>query len=201
MLLDIIKQFNWVDLFIIIVLFRIGYVSMKSGFTAEIFKLPGTILAIYLALHYYTALGDIVRKYVSEDFMPLEFMDFICFVVLVLLGYLLFLVLREAFSRFLKLEAIPIVNKWCGLVLGVARAILLVGLLTFMLFISSADYLKESVQKSYSGVRLIGVAPDTYRFVLNNFIAKFWPAEKYNTVVTEVESSFADYKPEGEKKK
>ncbi len=197
--MDIVKQFNWVDIFVIIILIRICYVSMKSGFSAEVFKLPGTVLAIYLAFHYYIGLGDIVRKYVSEEMVPLEFIDFICFVLLVLLGYLLFLILREAFSRFLKLEAVPLVNRWGGLVLGAGRGILLAGLVIFMLFISSADYFKESVKKSYSGTRLFKVAPLTYRVVLEDFIVKFFPDEKYNEVVSDIEQNFFS-KQEGESK-
>lgn len=199
MLLDIIKQFNWVDILVLIILFRICYVAAKNGFTIEIFKLPGTILAIYLGMHYYILLGNILHGYIGEEIIPLEFLDFISFVFLATLGYLFFLILRAAFSRFLKLEAVAVLNRWGGLILGIGRAFLLASLAIFMLYISSTDYFKESAKKSYSGAKLFKIAPSTYSFVLDNFIAKFWPKEKYNEIIPEVEQNFFSKPQEGKK--
>ncbi len=52
MLLNIIKQLNWVDIFVLIVLLRTAYISRKAGLPREFFKLLGTVLAIYLSLHF-----------------------------------------------------------------------------------------------------------------------------------------------------
>ena len=50
---DSLKQINWVDIFAVILLIRVCYISIKTGFLTEIFKLLGTVCAILLACHYY----------------------------------------------------------------------------------------------------------------------------------------------------
>lgn len=190
MLLNIIKQFNWVDIFVIILLLRICYIAVKKGFTFESFKFLGTILAVYLALHYYTVLSDWFRGRLpaTEERMPLEFLDFLFFVLLALLGYGIFFLLREALSRFIKMEAVPRLNKWGGLVLGAGRGILLASLVVYVLIISSIDYFKESAQQSYLGSRLFQVAPSTYTAIWNNLMSKFMTKEKFNKTILEVQA-------------
>jgi len=187
MLLQIIRQFNWVDIFIIILLIRICYIAIKNGFIAELFKISGTILAIYLSFHYYTYLSDIVRQRFISQKLSLDFLDFLCFTFLAVLGYLVLVLLRQVFSYLIKMEALPQLNRWGGLALGVIRGFLLSSLIIFILLISSITYLKNSVIDSYSGRRLFKIAPATYSKVWFGFASKFMPQEKYNSTIQEVQ--------------
>ena len=190
MLVEIIKQFNWVDILFIIIMIRICYVSVKRGLVVEFFKFFGTLVAIYVSLHYYTGLSDFWQNRVNLEFIPLAFVDFLCVVVLAVLIYLVFVLLREVFGRFIKVEAVPHLNKWGGLVLGVFRGFLLISLFSFILVISTIDYFKLSVSRSYSGERLFKVAPRIYSSIWNGFMSKFATQEKFNKTVTEVEEKF-----------
>ena len=187
MLLDIIKQFNWLDIIVVIILFRICYIAVKSGLLVELFKILGTLLAIYLSLHYYTMLSDFFRNRIAVKSLPLEFLDFLSFTVLAILGYLIFVSLRDLFYHFIKMEAVPQLSKWGGLILGMGRGILLGGLIIFMLMISSVSYLKNSVKDSYSGKRLFKVAPATYSALWDNLMSKFATKEKFNSTILEVQ--------------
>ncbi len=186
---DIIKKFNWVDIFVIIILFRIAYIAIKSGLLVEFFKLLATIAAIYLSLHYYTILSDWIRQIIpiTKEKMPLKFLDFLSFGFLVIVGYLIFVSLHLVFQRVIKMEAVPNLNKWGGFVLGIARAFLLGGLITFLFVISSIGYLKTSVNNSYSGKRLLKIAPDTYSWLWNNITSKFMTEEEFNKTILEVQ--------------
>jgi len=155
----------------------------------EIFKLLGAIAAAYLSLHYYTVLSDSLRKGLNLKFIPLEFLDFLIFVVLALVGYCTFVILRELFGRLIKMEAAPNLAKWGGLFLGICRGFLLTGLLTFILFISSVSYLKESVITSYAGKRLLNFAPAVYSGIWQGVGSKFMPGEKFNQTVLEVQEN------------
>jgi len=190
MFIQILKQINWVDILVVIILIRIGYVSRKTGFVKEFFKLLGTIFALYLGLHYYTKLSDFVGKKINIPAMPLEFFDFIFFVILVLIGYLIWVLLRESFTHFIKMEAVPTLSKWGGLILGLSRSILLSSLVIFMLAISSVNYFKESTINSYSGKKLFKVATQTYSIIWNGLMSKFMTQEKFNPTIYEIEESF-----------
>jgi uncharacterized membrane protein required for colicin V production len=190
MLLNIVSKLNWVDLFIIILLSRIGYIALKTGLSVEIFKLFGTLSAIYVSLHYYTSVSDYIRGIINKKDVPLEFLDFLSFLVLAISSYLVFVALRSIFYRFIKMEAAPRLNKWGGLVLGLARGLLFAGLVVFALVISSITYLKNSVAGSYSGSRLFKVAPAAYSRLWNSIASRFMSGEKFNNTVTEVQENF-----------
>ncbi len=189
MLLDILKGLNWLDIAVVIFLFRIVYVAMNSGLPVELFKLLGTLLAIYLSLHYYTNLSDYLGSLIpSLKNIPLDFMDFISFIVLAVLGYIIFVFLREGFSRFIKMEAVPYLNKYAGMLLGIIRSFLFTGLLIFILAISTINYFGESVKSSYLGNRFFKITPAIYSFLWNNVMSKFMPGEKFNSTVLEVKN-------------
>ncbi len=188
MLLELIKKLNWVDLFVIIAFVRIGYISFKTGFTIEFFKLLGVFAAVYVSLHYYTLVSDIAfRGTGAVDKMPLEFTDLISLVLLVVLTYLIFVFIRSIFYRFIKMEAAPNLQKWGGLVLGMLRAFLFSSLIVFMLLISSFEYCKNSVKDSYCGASILKIAPSTYSWLWNSVSSKFMNSEKFNNAAIEVE--------------
>jgi len=191
MLLNILKQINWVDIFVLILGVRICYVAVKSGFPVELFKFIGTITAIYLSLHYYIVLSGYIKDWLSMgDRLPQEFLQFIIFLGLAVTGYYVFVVLRSIFYRFLKMEAVSTLNKWGSLILGFGRAVFLAGLIIFTLTISSVSYFNNSVKASYAGKRLFMVAPDTYFWLWNSLISKFAIGEKYNDTVTITSEEF-----------
>ena len=188
--LDLIKQFNWLDGLVVILLFRICYVGIKNGLPVEFFKLLGTILANYLSMHYYTPLSDFIRVRLGQEKTFFSLLDPLCFVVLAMLGYFIFVLLRNVFCRFIKTEATPNLNKWGGFILGIARAALLISLIIFVLVISAIGYLKKSVKDSYSAKYLVKIAPATYAVLWNNFTPKFMAAEKFNEAILGVQEEF-----------
>jgi len=187
MILDILRQLNWIDFLAIIILFRVCYIAFKSGLVVEFFKTLGTLSSIYLSLHYYTMLSDFVVKRFGLTNIPLKFLDFIFFIFLVILTYLFFVGLREVFSRFIKMEAVPQLSQWGGFILGLIRGFFLVSLIIFALVISNTSYLEKSVSDSYLGKRLFKVAPAIYSALWNGFFSKFMTKESFNKTILEIQ--------------
>lgn len=190
MLLNIFQQFNWLDIFVVTVLFRIGYVSLKRGLPVEIFKLLGTLTATYLSLHYYSLISLFFQQRLFNQKGPLLILEFFVFLVLVILGYLIFVFLRSIFYRFIKMEAVSYLNRWGGLVLGLIRGVLFVGLIVFMLVFSGINYFTVSAEHSFLGRRLFDIAPATYSWLWNVVASKFMTAEKFNHRITEIQQGF-----------
>lgn len=187
MLLNTLKQFNWLDIFVLIMIFRICYIAVKSGFTTELFKFLGTITAIYLGMHYAVLISDYIRKQMPvTDKVSLQFIDCVVFLLLVILGYLLFVLVRNVSKNFIKIEAVSALNKWGGLILGGFRSILLVSLISFTLAIPGIPYFKNSVQHSYLGSRLVFVSSDVYLWVWSSIFSKFIPNEKEGEIVINI---------------
>lgn len=189
-MVNAISQFNFLDVIIVIISLRICYVAFQMGLAVEFFKLSGVILATYLSLHYYTGVSDIIQRRFIPKELPLEFMDFLVFIILAAGGYLLFVVLRNFFYRFMKLEASPKISQFGGLILGLARLFFTVGLLIYILMISNVKYLNESVKYSYLGSRSALISANTYGWLWDSVISKFSPKEKLNPTVSEVLARF-----------
>jgi uncharacterized membrane protein required for colicin V production len=156
------------------------------GLSIEIFKFLGVIFATYIGLHYYTAFADFIQKSFLPKAMPLEFLDFIAFLGLVVIGYLSFVVLRSILFRFVQLNAHPKINQFGGLILGIGRGFLVIGLLIFTLGISTVTYFTSTVRHSYLGSKALAISPRTYDWLWSNIFSKFSAREKFNSTVTEV---------------
>ncbi|MFA5198502.1 MAG: CvpA family protein [Candidatus Omnitrophota bacterium] len=191
MLLNLLARFDFLDFIVLAVFLRICYISFKTGLSIEIFKLLGALFATYFSLHYYTMISDLIRRRFLPKEMPLEFMDFIIFLLLAILVYFGFIVLRTVLSRFIQLNAIPRLNQAAGLILGIGRGFLVVGLLSYSLAVSSVDYFKGSVKHSYLGSRAVSISPRTYGWLWNNVFSKFSGREKFNSTVNEVMDKFS----------
>ncbi|MCM8800580.1 MAG: CvpA family protein [Candidatus Omnitrophica bacterium] len=189
MITGILQQINWVDILVAILLIRSIYLGFKNGLFIELFKILGLLSALYISMHYYTLFSDYLGKHFNLEKIPLRFLDFLVFFILAIGVYALFVGFRYCLDRFIEAEVVPLLNRWGALILSSIKGLLLVSLVAFILLISSVDYLKDSVNNSYSGKHLIKVATSTYSFLWNNIFSKFMPNEKFNTTVEEVQSS------------
>jgi len=190
MALALLAKFNFLDFLILIVFFRICYIAVQTGLSIEIFKFLGVLFSSYLSLHYYTFISDFIYRGFFPKKMPLEFMDFIIFVLLFVSGYLVFVGIRSVLFRFVQLNAIPKINKIIGLLLGMGRAYLVIGLLAFTLVISSVTYLSSAVERSYLGSKAFVILPQTYAWLWSNIFSKFSTQERFNPTVTEAVEKF-----------
>lgn len=189
MLYTILKQINWVDIFIVIVLLRISYVAVNTGLPIEIFKILGTLAAIYLSLHYYSSFAGTLQKFLGFSSISVGIYNLISFIGLAILGYMVFLILRNFLSRLMNLETVTVLNRWAGLALGTIRGFLLSSLLIFMLVISGAGYFKASIKDSYSGKFVFKIAPAAYNLLWKGVASKFITWEKSNKNVAEAKIS------------
>jgi hypothetical protein len=90
----------------------------------------------------------------------------------------------------MKMEAAPKLNKYGGLILGLARGYFTIGLIIYVLIISSVTYLSSSVKHSYLGSRASSISAQTYNWMWGSIFSKFSPQEKSNSVVLEVMDNF-----------
>lgn len=191
MLIEILKQFNWLDFLVAILIIRIVYIALNSNFPLELFKLLGTFASSYLSLHYFTFFTDWLgqRNPGVQQKVPLQFMDFISFITLAVIGYLLFVALRLVFDSFIKMEIPRAINKWLALSLGAIRGLFLASLVTFAIAISSVAYLEQSVKDSFMGRRIINVAPRAYIWTWGRIVSRFAIGEDFNQTVVEVQKN------------
>jgi membrane protein required for colicin V production len=159
-----IPQTNWVDVIVIILLIRGGYIGFAQGFSVELFKTLGAVTATVSALLYYEHLAAWLTSYA---FLPLQISRFISFSALVVLLLLVFKVVRVVVVKILHLELLGKLERWAGFVLALARSVIFASLLLFVFTLLPIDYIKESVaEKSFFGPYLEPVAPKVVEFIV-----------------------------------
>ena len=190
MLVEAVRYFNWVDVLVIMISVKIIYTSLKNGVVVELFKLSGALLSLYICLHYYTVVSDTLRKNMGLKTMPLDFLDFLIFLSLFIISYVSFVVLRAVFFRLVKMQTVPRLNKFGGLLLGMGRIIALSSTIVYMLAICTISYIERSAQTSYFGKDLFQISVNTYGWLWNTFASKFMLDEKFNKTVLEIQKGF-----------
>lgn len=189
---NIIGQINWIDIFVIILLIRICYIAAELGLFIESFKLLGTLASIYLSLHYYKQLSDFTQNAIGPKDSPAYIFDLFSVIILAILSYLIFAILRKVFSKLVKVETLDNLNRWGALILGVIRGFLFASLIICIFIISDSEYLNKSVMNSYSGKRVFKIAPATYTLLWNNLFSKFMPQEELNEAIPELKELQAE---------
>lgn len=187
MLTQFFKSINWVDVALAALFIRVVFISVKTGFITETFKLLGVLAGLYLALHYYEYLATLVAQ---KTTLPIESWEFIFFVAIWGLAVLIFKFMRDGVLLLFKVETTHQgFDKYGAGVLGVLRAILLCSMTVFTLLLMEHPVVHRQVVSAYGYKATAKVAPNTYSFMFNNLIGKLFEGQKFNADVYAVVGS------------
>lgn len=189
MVLDLARRFNWIDIFVCVCFLRVISISFKHGFALELFKLTGTVAAVYVGLHYYTLCAAAWGTLPVLRYLPAPWLATASLLLLASASYASVFFIRKVCLHCVKMEAVPTLHKWGSCVLGVVRALLLGGLCLYLLMVPQSAYLQRSLRHSFSGPSLLSVITQTYTGIWEGFMVKFMAKEKYNASVTELLTS------------
>jgi uncharacterized membrane protein required for colicin V production len=179
---EILSRFNWIDILVVTVLFRSTYIGVKKGFVIELFKNIGIIFTCFFTLHYYVRLGNFLADKTPVAQTTCWLFSYLVISFLILLISTL---ARHSFLRIIKIETVELLRWLGGGVLGLARGGILASIICLFFVISNVTYLKGSVRQSYSGEKIINIAPNTYRFIFDNLVTKFAPEAELNHTLFE----------------
>ncbi|MFA5388239.1 MAG: CvpA family protein [Candidatus Omnitrophota bacterium] len=173
-------KFNWVDIFFIILLFRTGYISFKNGILPEFFRLIGLFLAFILSFNCYILPAGFLEKHARLTGLKADVAGFILIFLAVIVIFKLLAVLANKILGVSENVSLP--NKAIGLSLGLARGVLLIGLIYVFLIHCPVDYLNKSAKdRSFSGPYVSRAAPFAYKIGMS-----VYPFEKNETPLVQL---------------
>lgn len=141
---------NWIDLVIVICIWRVGYVGLAHGMWAELLSLVAAFAVTVLSVNYWPVLFNVVQPYIGT----LRQADFVLFlVVLLLLTLATSVTLRQLLSKF-QTQTHDWLYYGIGLVLGVVRGFWLAGFCLIVLSGSGWPYAQASIQQASFGSRV-----------------------------------------------
>ncbi|MFA6078394.1 MAG: CvpA family protein [Candidatus Omnitrophota bacterium] len=170
--MDIVNHINWVDVLVAILLIRISYVAFQEGFTHEVFPLVGSIIVIVTSLHWYMTLGDLISRTFFN--LPVQVTDFLGFLIIALAANIIVKLTSGLLNKIVKMQWHPLIEKFGGLILGIARASVVASLVLAVLALTPLPYLQRSIRdKSLTGVYFLRIGPSIY-----SKVAGFLPVMK-----------------------
>ncbi len=162
--LSYLPRINWIDIIVVISLFRGGYIGLVRGFSVELFKLIGMVATAILTVLYYESLSLFLA---SHSFLPLEAANVVSVVFLFASLLLIFKLVRVLLFRVLHLELFGSLEKWGGCVLGFLRGFVFASLLLFVITLLPIEYAQKSIdEKSFLGPRIKQIVPQVTEFAM-----------------------------------
>jgi len=169
MIRDLLRYFNWIDLFVIIVLIRATFVGFKRGAIGELFFTIGVVLIIVLSIQYYNQIGVFLNSYIK---IPFKYATLLSYIILIGIGFILIWLLSKTISIATSLGGIrDFGNKILGTIIGIIRGGLICSILFYLLTLLNIKYLSKAIeQDSFSGLFIMDISFKVYNFVRNIFI-------------------------------
>lgn len=162
--MDIVTRLNWVDVLVIIIMLRMSYVAFQDGLSHEIFPLLGAIGVITLSLYYYNKLA----LYISQNLgnVPIAILNFLSFIILVFAAAFVFKLIRVVLDKIIKVSWHPLIERFGGLIAGVAKASIVTSTILIILALIPLPYLQRSIRdRSVTGMYFLKIGPSIYEKV------------------------------------
>lgn len=177
--MGILKNLNWVDILIVILLIKSAYTGARTGFTAEIFKLIGTIIGIILGLHYFNRLSYVITGYIN---IPTWIAQIFILLTIIIIVRVIFKYGIVLLLKVLNIQFVLGLERIGGIVIGFGRAILLSGLILIAVTFLPIKYINISI---YEESTLAPYFIKTVQVVYSSAI-KLIPSQEAQTIPTEL---------------
>jgi uncharacterized membrane protein required for colicin V production len=166
-----LRNINWVDFVVVVILLRTIYIGATRGFWVELFRLLGTAFGLVISLRYYPKIAQALTGKILFPTPVLEGLTALGIFAVVLFAFkIMFFVIQVL----MKVEFALGLEKVGGLVLGLARGYILASFLLNVALLFPSPSLRDSIkERSLIGKKLLKTAPAIY-----NFAGKFYPPEQ-----------------------
>ena len=154
-------KLNWVDILIVIIMIRICYVSFKSGLSHEIFPLFGSIVISVISIGYYNKIAAFINQNIIKIGYPV--LNLASFILLAVASSIVLRLLKVLLDKIIQVTWHPVIEKFGGIVAGVAKASIITSLVLMTLVMMPLSYLKWAVMdRSQFGMDFLKIAPMVY---------------------------------------
>ena len=121
---------NYLDLIIIIPVVLLFIRGISKGFIFELVSLIGLVLGILAAYYFAGYVQDFLKDYFSVKEQTLRI---IAYVVIFLVVYLIIYLIGKTIEKSIDMMAMGWLNKLLGAIIGLAKGIVLVGIILFII--------------------------------------------------------------------
>jgi len=154
---------NWFDGFVLIILFRTGYVGFRRGLSMELFRFLGLVVSGFAALYYYKSFGNIISLNTGVSGAIAEA---VAFLVILICGILISRLIGSATRKIMQLAFAANIDAAGGLVCGLLKGIIIASFTVVLLQQVPSDYINDSIElRSFSGRYLSEISTQVYNLI------------------------------------
>ena len=168
---ELLERVNCADIIALILLIRISYISSYIGVGKQILPLILLVIILPITLYSYREIAFFFVERYSLDASLCIFFSFIIIISVFSMVYRTVLRITGALFHIGQMEAIGI-EKAGGVILGLARTTIIVGLLMIAFILAPFKFIENSVKDSYSGVFIIKKNVQLYSYITNAILGK-----------------------------
>jgi len=157
---------NTLDLILLIPILWFAYRGFARGLILSITSLVALIAAIYISIHFSGWVAAWIRANLEWNF---QYINIVSFAITFVLVVVIINLIGKLLEKVAKMSALGFLNRLAGLLLGLVRASLLLGIALFI--INSIDYKQTLItEKTRAGSKL-------YK-PLSSVVPSLWPRVK-----------------------
>lgn len=146
---------NWVDLILVIIVFRTCYSGYIHGLFTELLTLFGAVSATCLTVNYASVLASMVKGW---SVLPPHLIEAAVFWVFFLIVVFLVRLIVKRVTSLLKWERVHWLIQGVGLCLGGVRGLWWAGFIAIVFASSQLSFLTHSVESSVVGPQLVNLS-------------------------------------------
>ena len=163
---ELLSRVNWVDVIALILLIKIGYTSSRIGVGRQILPLVLLVLIVTLTLHNYR---DIARLLINRYSFSASLCGFIIYFIITGLFFIVYRIVSRITGAIMPAGDMETggVEMAGGVIIGLARSVIIIGMLMIGLLLTPVKFLEEGVKNSYSGLFFINMNLRIYTSVIN----------------------------------
>lgn len=171
---ELLNRVNWLDVFALIVLIRVSYVSSQIGVGKQILPCVLLIVILSAALYNYSELASF---FIQRTHLSLSVSRFLSYFLIMSTFFVIYRILSRVagFCLFSGENKAGFIETVGGALLGVLRSILIMGIIITGLGLAPIRFVERAIKGSYSGVFFLDTNLKIYNSVMD-FILKRGPA-------------------------
>ena len=158
---------NWVDLILVIILWRTCYSGYNRGLIAELLSLTGAICATAGTINYAGMVGQWLSQWLPfEALLTMVVSFWVLFLIVVMITRLI----TKYVASFIKWERLHWVLEVVGMLVGALRGFWWAGILLVAFSSSGIPFLRRSVEeRSVLSPYLLNVSYENLEYATNHF--------------------------------
>jgi len=174
------SQVGWVDVVFLLVAIWALIAGYRAGFIKEFTKFFAVLVGLFLTFSYFEPVSLWIKR---NSFIPQEVAIPLSYIGILIVTILITFAILQFLGKLFEVRVFQLLEKLGGMLLGLARYALILGLITHFLFFFPIPFMENSFKtNSITGPYLLTVCTKTFKGLSKLIVLPKWQVEPQITI-------------------